>query len=313
MAPPTNRRPGYSRKAQYGIFFSWMIAIAGVGLAALFLILSAVDPQAAAGMRMTATEITAPVARVTHAIGEGVGSVFKSIGHYFNSASRVDALEKQAKANRAKLAAARGLEQENAQLKKLLGLSRTVEEPIAVGELIASTASSTRRLGMLSVGLNGGISRGMPVRAPDGLIGRVLTVGPTTSRVLLITDTDSVVPLKRASDGLPAIGTGLSDGTIMVKPLNAGINPFKKGDILITSGNGGLYPPNMPVAFVTGKKDDGALARPAADPASAAFALVLPMYSPKMVEDASINPDSEALQQARENGEGADGEAGTQP
>ena len=303
MAPPPNRRPGYSRKAQYSIFFTWLIAVGGVGLAALFLILSVLDPQSANGMRTAAQEVTAPITRVTHAVGSTLGNGIDTIAAYFNAGSRVRKMEAEAKKNRAKLIEARGIAQENAQLKKLLGLSQTTEKPVAVGELIASTASSTRRLGMLSVGSNRALTRGMPVRASDGLIGRVLTVGPTTARVLLITDTDSVVPVKRASDGMPAIATGLSDGTIMVKPLNAGVNPFKKGDILITSGNGGLYPPNMPVAFVTAKKDDGALAVPAADPSNAAFVLVLPIYSPKMIEDASIKPDSEALQQSRENGE----------
>ncbi len=307
MAPPPNRRPGYSRKAQYSIFFAWLIAVGGVGIAALFLILSVLDPQSANGMRTAAQEVTAPITRVTHRVSSALGNGFNTIAAYFKAGSRVRALEAQAKMNRAKLIEAKGIAQENAQLKKLLGLSQTTEAPVAVGELIASTASSTRRLGMLSVGANGDITRGMPVRASDGLIGRVLTVGPSTARVLLITDTDSVVPVKRASDGLPAIATGLSDGTIMIRPLNAGVNPFKQGDILITSGNGGLYPPNMPVAFVTAKKDDGALAVPAADPSNASFVLVLPIYSPKMIEDASINPDSEALQQARENGELADG------
>lgn len=303
MAPPPNRRPGYSRKAQYGIFFTWLIAVGGVGLAALFLVLSVLDPQSANGMRTLAQEVTAPVTRVTHSVGKAFGHGWSTVTAYFNAASRVRALEAKVRKDRAHLIEAKGIKQENAQLKKLLGLAQTTEEPVAVGELIASTASSTRRLGMLSVGNNRSVTRGMPVRASDGLIGRVLTVGPTTARVLLITDTDSVVPVKRASDGLPAIATGLSDGTIMVKPLNAGVNPFKKGDILITSGNGGLYPPNMPVAVVSAKKDDGALAIPAADPSNASFVLILPIYSPKMIEDASIDPNSEALQQARENGE----------
>ncbi len=123
-------------------------------------------------------------------------------------------------------------------------------EQVAVGRLISSTASSTRRIATLSIGSNYAVQRAQPVRGPSGLIGRVIEIGPTTARILLITDAENLVPVMRASDGLPAFSTGLGNGLVVIKPLNLGESPFKVGDIIVTSGNGGLYQPNIPFARV---------------------------------------------------------------
>jgi rod shape-determining protein MreC len=54
-----------------------------------------------------------------------------------------------------------------------------------------------------------------------------------------------------------------------------GVNPFKRGDIIATSGNGGLYPPNVPYAVVLKKVDDGALAAPLASPGNSPYVIVM--------------------------------------
>jgi rod shape-determining protein MreC len=67
---------------------------------------------------------------------------------------------------------------------------------------------------------------------------------------------------------------------VEVRPLEVGRNPFRPGDIIITSGTGGLYPPLVPVARVIKLKDDGAIALPLADPSTTSFALVEPPFEP---------------------------------
>jgi len=59
-----------------------------------------------------------------------------------------------------------------------------------------------------------------------------------------------------------------------------GRNSFKRGDIIITSGTGGLYPPLIPIARVIRLDDDGAVALPLADPSNISFAVVEPPYEP---------------------------------
>ena len=128
----------------------------------------------------------------------------------------------------------------------------------------------------------------MPVRTPLGLVGRVIELGNNTARILLLSDSESVVPVRRASDGVPAFATGRADGTLQLRLISLGINPLKIGDAFVTSGSGGLYWPNTPVAVVTELTRDGAVARLLSDPAASDMVAVQPQWNP--VEDASLPP-----------------------
>jgi rod shape-determining protein MreC len=94
--------------------------------------------------------------------------------------------------------------------------------------------------------------------------------------------------------GIPVISQGRGDGTVDVRPLEVGRNPFKIGDIIITSGTGGLYPPLVPIARVVKLQDDGAIALPLADPATTSFAIVEPAFEPAAVavENAPAETDT---------------------
>jgi rod shape-determining protein MreC len=123
----------------------------------------------------------------------------------------------------------------------------------------------------------------MPVRSPEGLVGRIIDAGALASRVLLVSDRANIVPARLLRNGIPVIAQGRGDGTIDVRPLEVGRNPFKPGDIIITSGTGGLYPPLVPIGRVVKLLDDGAIALPMADPASISFAIVEPPFEPTAV------------------------------
>jgi len=125
------------------------------------------------------------------------------------------------------------------------------------------------------------------VRAADGLIGRVIDAGEFASRVLLVSDRANIVPARLMRGGLPVIATGRGDGTIDVRPLEVGRNPFRKNDIIVTSGTGGLYPPLWPVARIVKLDDDGAIAVPLADPGKVSFALVERPYEPTAIAEAA--------------------------
>ena len=126
----------------------------------------------------------------------------------------------------------------------------------------------------------------MPVRAPEGLIGRVLRAGPNSADVLMIIDDGNVVPVRRTKDNVPGISRGNGDGTVEIRALNTESNPFKPGDIVVTSGIGGLYRPNIPVAVVARLEKDRAIAIPVANPSRIELVAVQRPYRPTQQETA---------------------------
>ena len=277
-APTRNRRPGFSRRAQYGLFFSYVVAVAGI-LAALGLIVIAhADPTGFSAIRGAALDLTAPVSAAERSLVRAGGDAVDGIAAYVDAGAKNRAMQAELDRDRAALVRARILAFENARLRRLLKLTESNVDPVAVARIIGSTGVSTRRLATLNAGSRDGVRAGQPVRSAEGLVGRVLETGLTASRVLLVTDNASVVPVRLARGGLPALAAGRGDGSIELRPLGSGANPFVRGDIVLTSGTGGLYPPDVPVAVVLRREGDVAIAWPLADPARLDYAIVEPPY-----------------------------------
>ena len=137
----------------------------------------------------------------------------------------------------------------------------------------------------------------MPVRSPRGVVGRVLEVGSSTSRVLLLTDSQSVLPVRLAKEGtdVVAFAEGRGDSFLRIRLINLGINPLKPGDMFVTSGTGGYYRPGTAVAIVTEATGDGALARVVSDPAATDFLSVLPIWQADTVQTARIPVEQEVV------------------
>ena len=283
-------RPGWSRRAQYGLFFSFLAVIAGIVIGLILLTISLVAPPAFANIRGAALDVTGPVASGLHEITSTVEDLFTGAGNYWDAAGQNGKLKRERDTMARQILTANAVLQENRQLKALLKLRERERGAVAVGRLVGSSFSSPRRFAILSAGSSDGVRIGMPVRSPDGLVGRVIDAGALASRVLLVSDRNNIVPARVLRGGLPVIAQGRGDGTIDVRPLEVGRNPFKRGDIIITSGTGGLYPPLVPVARVVKLDDDGAVALPLADPANVSFAVVEPPYEPDAAASDSPAP-----------------------
>lgn len=278
MVAPGKRRPGHSRRAQYSTFFQYLAAVFGLGIGVLLLIASLSDNSAFAGARSNASGAVAPVGQAGAELRSESQGWLSIVGGYFTRGSRVAKLEREVAEARVQLAEQAALKDENARLKAMLGLIESDPRPVVVTRLIGSTSSSTRRFATLGAGSRNGVKVGMAVHAPQGLVGRVLEVGPATARILLITDTESTIPVRRAQDGVQAYATGMGDGTIKIRLAATGINPLRKGDAIVTSGSGGLFRPNQVVAVVVSLLPDGAIARPLSDPGMTEFVAVEPLY-----------------------------------
>ena len=88
MAPPPNRRLGFSRKAQFSLFATYVFAVAGALFGALILVISIADPTGFAALRSAGTEITAPVARLVSSIRGLTNDVGGNLLAYFDAASK---------------------------------------------------------------------------------------------------------------------------------------------------------------------------------------------------------------------------------
>jgi rod shape-determining protein MreC len=280
MAPPQNRRLGFSRRAHFGLFLGYVIAIGAALVAVLLLAISIVDPRGFSALRGAALDITTPVTSGGRSVVDFFSGIGDSISNYWQAGSENAELKQQLAETRRELIRRQALEYDNRRLNALLGLARTAEDEVTVARIVGSSYDAPRRLATLSAGSTAGVAPGQPVRSPDGLIGRVIETGRWAARVMMITDGASNVPVRLVRDGTPALAVGRGDGTIELRTLEVGQNPFRRGDVLVTSGIGGIFPPNIPVALVTASEGDTAIARPIASPARADFAIVERIYQP---------------------------------
>lgn len=278
MAAPNNRRPGYSRRAQYGNFFGYIAAVAGLVVGVILLVVSTGNAGAFTGLRTAAADGTAPAARAAAGARTGSQNLWQVLAGYFTSGARVARLEREVAEGRVKLAEQAALIEENGRLKAMLALTQGDQRPVVVTRMIGSTSSSSRRFATIGAGANQGVRVGMGVRSPLGLIGRVIEVGSSSARLLLVTDADSSIPVRRASDGIQGYANGLGNGTVQIRLSTTGINPLHPGDAIVTSGSGGIYRPGEAVAVIVSLTPDGAIARPLSDPGQTEFVAVEPLF-----------------------------------
>lgn len=281
MAPPVNRRPGFSRRAQYGLFFSYVLAGAGALLGAILILLSTFNPPAFAAVRGTFSEVVTPVGSALDWARRSVWSVPGGISGYFRVRAENEELRAKVEADRALVERARSITLENQRLRAVLKLRDRVTDPVVTARLVYSTASSTRRFATLNAGARQGVRVGMPVRGQSGLIGRIVEVSPNTARVLLILDPESIVPVRRVRDGLPAIAAGRGDGLLEIRSAGAAQALFEPGDGFVTSGTGGIYPPNIAVGRARRRSRDIVEAAPLASPDTLDFAIVQQVFFPE--------------------------------
>ena len=263
-----------------GLFLSYVLAVGGVLFAGLLLVIAKVDPAGFNALKGVALDVTSPIGSAGRGVAGFFGGIGESVGNYVQAGGQNAQLKRRLQESRRKLIEAQATELENKRLKALLKLTGETRDPVTVTRIVGSSFASVRRLATLSAGASSGVRPGQPVRSADGLVGRVIESGRWASRVLLVADSASNVPVRLVRDGTPAIATGHGDGTIDLKTLEVGRNPFRRGDVLVTSGVGGVYPPDIPVAVVVSVQGERTIAKPLADPGNVEYAMVLEIYQP---------------------------------
>jgi rod shape-determining protein MreC len=115
--------------------------------------------------------------------------------------------------------------------------------------VIANSGGAYLRSLMIHAGSENGIARGQAAMTGEGLVGRVSEVGRQAARVLLVTDLNSRVPVIVEGPQQRALLTGDNSERPCLRYLDAGAE-IKVGDRVVTSGQGGVFPPGLPVGVV---------------------------------------------------------------
>ena len=148
------------------------------------------------------------------------------------------------------------LQVENRRLRDLLGASLRIENRILIAELLQVELDPYRQQVLVDKGSAAGVYIGQPVLDANAVMGQVVSTSPVSARVLLITDADHALPVQINRNGLRTIATGtglINELRLPHLPKNADV---RAGDLLVTSGLGGVFPPGYPVARVTQVGDD---------------------------------------------------------
>lgn len=177
------------------------------------------------------------------------------VGDYFTSLSALQKenklLKQQQVVNAAVLQQVHQFSAENDQLRKLLAANERVPIKSVMSEILYDARDAFTRKIVVDRGMQHGVEPGQPVIDDVGVVGQVTRVFPFTSEVTLLTDKDQAIPVQVVRSGLRSIAYGQGhSGALDLRfmPTNADI---KSGDILVTSGIDGVYPPGLAVAKVT--------------------------------------------------------------
>ena len=163
------------------------------------------------------------------------------------------------------------LEMENARLRELLDSTERVGSRALIAEILSVDLDPYRQRFDLNRGLVDGVYVGQALLDARGVVGQVVRVGPLTSEALLITDADHAVPVSVNRNGLRTIAVGTGDTGRLRLPYLTNSADIEVGDLLVTSGLGGVFPAGYPVGRVTSVQGraDQAFAEVIAEPASA--------------------------------------------
>jgi rod shape-determining protein MreC len=174
---------------------------------------------------------------------------------------------------------ARLLEEENAQLRALNNVRLPPRTTFVAGDVIADSGGPFREAVLVNVGRSDQIQDGAAAVDGHGVVGRVVGVGERASRLLLLTDFSSRVPVIVQPGAQRAVLAG--DGTALprLEFLDGG-DRIRPGDLVETTGNGGVFPPDLPVGHVVATPTGGWRVRLLADYARLEFVRLL-RYEPE--------------------------------
>ncbi|WBU61025.1 rod shape-determining protein MreC [Paracoccus albus] len=176
------------------------------------------------------------------------------------------------------------LEQENAKLLAQNNVSLDPALTSITGVVLTDSGTAFRRSVLLNVGRRDGVVDGWAVMDGLGLVGRISGVGNQTSRVILLTDPSSRIPVMVQPSGENALLTG-DNSTLPTLDFIERPENVRPGDRVISSGDGGVFPPDILIGQVVEDSDGRLRLRMAADYGRLEFLRVLRSHPAERLQD----------------------------
>jgi len=182
------------------------------------------------------------------------GRLAARVGEYFSSVSTLarenEALKREAVERGLLLAQAEQLRGENEQLRKLMGARERVAGKAVLADVLYESRDRFSRKLVIDKGSANGVLPGQPVIDAIGVVGQVTRVFPATAEVTLLTDKEQTIPVQILRNGLRGVAYGgVEPGTLDLRFMASNAD-VQQGDVAVTSGLDGVYPPGLPVATV---------------------------------------------------------------
>ncbi len=143
------------------------------------------------------------------------------------------------------------LASENAKLRGLSAALPPVAQKWLVAEIVHVELNSLRPRVLINRGMSNGVFKAQAVLSDQGIVGQTTHVGPWSAEVILITDPEHAIPVQVERTGMRTIAVGTGNEGELALPYLPGNADVKSGDLLVTSGMGGVFPQGYPVARIT--------------------------------------------------------------
>lgn len=206
-------------------------------------------------------DVVAPIVRLTTRSEDASNAIWFATQNHFSLLRRNEELRAQNSRLLKWRSRARDLERQLVHYEGLLGVVAVPDSSYLTARALGESGGPFEQAMILQAGKQDGIKYGLGVINAQGFVGRVIGVGETTSRVLLLTDFNSRIPVSVESSGAHAIVIGNNSSLLRLEYLPEG-ESIEIGDLVVTSGDGGFLPAGLPVGEVVGSSDEIPIVRP---------------------------------------------------
>ncbi len=250
-------------------------------ISGFLLLVTFISPNILSGARVNVSEVFAPALSFVSRPFQNMADAVSGISGKAALKAENAKLQSENQRLREWYQTALMLQAENQSLQKLLNLKVPSEQKYVTARVISDSSNSFVKTLLVNSGYDDGVRKNQAALSGDGMIGRIIESGNNASRILLLTDINSRIPVIVEGTNQKAVLAGMNNNPPELRhlPKDSGINI---GTRIITSGDGGVFPYGLPIGTVSKSEGGNYLIKPFANMDRITFVRVV---------DASLNPN----------------------